>query len=165
MRITTSFASEAPGCGRTKGSQNMKTLFRFTLASLLILLLNASARAQTPSASDMAAPAPAGQAPDQVMKKLSDLVHSGKYTEARQLTLGLLQAYPEDSRLIKIKALLDKSPAPANPATSDPSSAPAANNSSAQPSRGPIPIPLTGMDKVDYSALLELARQAQQTTD
>jgi hypothetical protein len=30
------------------------------------------------------------------MKKLSDLVHAGKYTEAQQLTAALLLAFPDD---------------------------------------------------------------------
>jgi hypothetical protein len=53
-------------------------------------------------------PAPAGQAPDDVMKKLSELVRAGKYTEAQQLTAALLLAFPDDHRLIKAKELLDK---------------------------------------------------------
>jgi hypothetical protein len=124
---------------------------------------------QTSSPSDtQAAPTnitPAGQAPDEVMKKLSDLIRAGKYTEAQQLTTGLLMAYPNDQRLIKAKALLDKALASssesAEPATS---SHPLTNGASHEPINTNSEQ-LTGMDKVDYNALIELARQAQQTTD
>ena len=49
-----------------------------------------------------------GQAPNDVMKKLSELVRAGKYTEAQQLTAALLLAFPNDHRLIKAKTLLDE---------------------------------------------------------
>jgi hypothetical protein len=93
-------------------------------------------------------------------QKITDLVHAGKYSEAQQLTTGLLIAFPNDQRLIKAKALIEKlllsgdtsdqaaigiSPAPLTPTTNA--------------------IPLAGMDKIDYNGLMELARQAQQTTD
>ncbi|MBZ5694456.1 MAG: DUF1566 domain-containing protein [Acidobacteriia bacterium] len=109
---------------------------------------------------------PTGQAPDDVMKKISDLVHAGKYAEAQHLTSGLLAAYPDDQRLIKAKALLDKAlassksadpAASSNPPGSDVVPAPLAANANAEP--------LTGMERVDYDALIELARQAQQNTD
>jgi hypothetical protein len=120
---------------------------------------NANAKAKA------AAPIPSPSlAPDEVMERLSGLVHSGKYAEARQLTTGLLMAYPEDQRLIKVKALLDKAPAsttPASPAQDDNTST--NNSTSVQPTANSTE--LTGMDKVDYSALIELVRQAQQTTD
>ena len=103
---------------------------------------------------------PDGQAPSDIMKKLSDLVHVGKYVEAQQLTSGLLLAYPGDQRLIKGQALIAKLLSPADSASPDlPSNAPA------QPALSANPVSLTGMDKIDYSALLELAHQAQQTTD
>jgi len=111
-------------------------------------------------------PAPAGQAPDEVMKKLTELVHTGKYAEAQQLTGGLLLAYPDDQRLIKAKTLLDKafaSSKPADPAAS--SNLPANNVASVLPTASVNSEQLTGMDKVDYNALVELARQAQQTAD
>lgn len=110
--------------------------------------------------------APAGQAPEEVMKKLSDLVHAGKYAEAQQLTTGLLMAYPNDQRLIKVKALLDK--APASPSSAKPGpkkNQPLDNGASAPVAANSNDETLSGMDKVDYSALLELVRQAQQTTD
>jgi len=110
---------------------------------------------------------PTGQALDDVMKKLSDLVHAGKYTEAQGLTTGLLLAYPGDRRLIKAKALLDQSLASskrADPAASS-NPPPASNVISDQPETNTNSEPLTGMDKVDYNALMELARQAQQTAD
>ncbi len=50
----------------------------------------------------------AGQAPIEVIKKLSDLVHAGNYSEAQQLTTGLLLAYPDDQRLVRARALLQK---------------------------------------------------------
>jgi hypothetical protein len=52
--------------------------------------------------------APAGQAPDEVMAKLSDLYRTGKIAEAQQLAAGLLLAYPDDQKLAKVKSLLDK---------------------------------------------------------
>jgi hypothetical protein len=110
--------------------------------------------------------APAAQAPDDVMKKLSDLVHAGKYAEAQGLTTGLLLAYPDDQRLIKAKALLDKSLAsskPLDPAAS--SNPPVSNVVSDLPAASMRGEPLTGLDKVDYTALIELAREAQQNTD
>lgn len=85
-----------------------------TLGLLLILIALAPLRAQAPDSSPAgtnataASPAPAGQAPDDVMKKLSELVRAGKYTEAQQLTAALLLAFPDDHRLIKAKELLDK---------------------------------------------------------
>ena len=108
----------------------------------------------------------ASQAPDEATRKISELVRAGKYAEAQQLTTGLLVAYPEDQRLIKAKGMLDKilaggeavnapanSRAPASNTTSDPS---VANSNEEQ---------FTGMEKVDYNALIELARQAQQNPD
>lgn len=44
---------------------------------------------------------PAGQAPDDVLKKLSDVVHAGKYAEAQQTITAMLILYPDDQRLIK----------------------------------------------------------------
>ncbi len=93
---------------------------------------------------------PGSQAPDDVLKKLSDLVHAGKYAEAQRSVNALLTLYPGDKRLIKAKALLDKSFASSKPTD------PAASASDTQ---------LAGMDRVDYSALVVLARQAQQTDD
>jgi hypothetical protein len=98
------------------------------------------------------------------MKKLSDLVHAGRYAEAQQLTAGLLLAYPDDQRLIKAKALLDKSLAAAS-AKAIPSADPSASDSVPTPATGTAATQLTGMDKVDYNALIVLARQAQQNTD
>jgi hypothetical protein len=112
-----------------------------------------------------ASPTASGQAPDEVMKKLSDLVHAGKYAEAQQLTAGLLLAYPDDQRLIKAKALLGKSLATAGPATVTPDgNLPVDNVASVPPAASTRGEPLTGLDKVDFNALIELARQAQ-TTD
>jgi hypothetical protein len=93
-----------------------------------------------------------------VTQKLSNLVDAGKYAEAQELTAGLLVAYPDDQRLIKTQALLkqllaSKAAAPLN----------AGVNSADQPATDAGQ--LNGMDKVDYNALIERARQAQQTTD
>jgi hypothetical protein len=100
-----------------------------------------------------------GQASDDVTKKITDLVNAGKYEEAQALTTGLLVAYPDDQRLVKAKALLDKLLAPGGSAniaaTSSQPAQPAANNGEE----------FTGMDKIDYNALIELAREAQQATD
>ncbi len=116
--------------------------------------------------SSAASPTTPGRAPDEVMKKLSDLVHAGKYAEAQHLTSGLLAAYPDDQRLIKAKALLDKSlasPKPSDPVASG--NPPASNVAPAQAATNAKSEQLTGMDKVDYNALIVLARQAQQITD
>ena len=111
-----------------------------------------------------ASPTTPGQAPDEVMKKLSDLVHAGRYAEAQQLTAGLSLAYPDDQRLIKAKVLLDKSLAAAS-AKAIPNADPSASDSVPTPATGTSATQLTGMDKVDYNALIVLARQAQQNTD
>jgi hypothetical protein len=138
----------------------------FILGFVLALIVLPSLDAQTASSVPAANPTPTGQAPDEVMKKLSDLVHAGKYAEAQQLTAGLLLAYPEDQRLAKAKTLLDKSLA--SPKLADPaakSNPPASNLTSVQPEANVNATRFTGMDKVDYNALIVLARQAKQTTD
>jgi len=116
-----------------------------------------------------ASPVSAGQAPDDVMNRLADLVHAGKYAEAQQLAAGLLVAYPGDSRLVKAKALLDKAVAAAAPANMATSSSPPAGNVTAPAAVPPVATAaseqLTGMDKVEYNSLIELGREAQQTTD
>ncbi len=141
------------------------------LALTLVLTRLAPLHAQTKASgpadvkSTAANAAPSDLAPDEVMKKLSDLVHAGKYAEAQQLTTGLLLAFPDDQRLIKAKALLDKSLAAASAnATTRADPAPG-NVASAQPAASATTTQLTGMDKVDYNALIELVRQAQQDTD
>jgi hypothetical protein len=99
-------------------------------------------------------------------KKITDLVHAGKYAEAQRLTTGLLVAYPDDQRLIKAEALLEKLLAPGGSANTAPGGTQPTNDAApAQPATGANAQPLTGMDKVDYSALIVLARQAQQDTD
>lgn len=113
-----------------------------------------------------ASPTPAGQAPDEVLKKLSDLVHAGKNAEAQQTVNALLILYPDDQRLFKAKALIDKLPASAPPANAAPiATAIPTNAPTTQPTAVAASDPLIGMDKVDYNALIELARQAQQNTD
>jgi hypothetical protein len=98
--------------------------------------------------------------------KITDLYHAGKYAEAQQLTTGLLVAYPDDQRLIKAIALLEKMLAPGGSANAAPGGNQPTNNAApAQPAASTNAEQLTGMDKVDYDALIELARQAQQTTD
>lgn len=94
----------------------------------------------------------------QTRTSASNLVDAGKYAEAQELTTGLLVAYPDDQRWIKTQALLkqllaSKAAAPLN----------AGVNSADQPATDAGQ--LTGMDKVDYNALIEQARQAQETTD
>jgi hypothetical protein len=113
-----------------------------------------------PPAADANAAAPTAQAPEDLTNKLSELVHAGKYAEAQQLTTGLLLVYPNDQRLIKAQALLEKLVAPAGSANPT-----QGTNSVAQAGTNTNPGQLTGMDKVDYNALIELARQAQQTAD
>lgn len=114
--------------------------------------------APTASNASLGRPA-AGQASDDVTRKITDLVNAGKYTEAQALTTGLLVAYPNDQRLIKTQALLKQ----LAPTTAEPST-PVISLSS-QPVSGADAGQLTGMEKVDYNALIERARQAQQTTD
>ena len=123
---------------------------------------NAPADTKTTQATSV----PTAQAPNDVTNKITDLVHDGKYAEAQGLTNGLLLAYPNDQRLIRAKALLDKLLAAPGSANATPGSSQPANSiAPAQPARATNAEPLTGMDKVDYNALIELARQAQQTTD
>ena len=138
------------------------------LGLLVALILLSPLRAQTvttePPGTTAATPA---QAPDDMTKKITDLVHAGKYLEAQQLTTGLLVAYPDDQRLIKAKALIEKLLAPpAVPAGAVPvNEQPSNNGSPAHPTVNTGGQELTGMDKVAYNALIELAREAQQTTD
>jgi hypothetical protein len=119
-------------------------------------LANANATIADPSAPS------AAQAPDDMTRKITDLVNAGKYAEAQALTTGLLVAYPDDKRLIKTKSLLEKLLAPetATIATPVPSNIP-----SAQPAGNAPATQLTGMDKVEYDSLIELGREAQQTAD
>jgi Sulfatase-modifying factor enzyme 1 len=147
----------------------MKQLLKsFILGFVLVLISILPLHAQTVSnaPADVSATAanttPANQAPDDVAKKITDLVHAGKYAEAQQLTTGLLSAYPDDQRLIKAKALLDKLLAPTGSANATPGNQPTNNAAPAQPAPAEQ---LSGMDKVDYNALIELARQAQQNAD
>jgi hypothetical protein len=132
-------------------------LLGFVLALIALPRLHAQTAASAPADTKPTAAnaAHTGPAPADVMKKVSDLVHASKYAEARELTTGLLLAYPNDQRLIKAKVLLDKSLADASSAN--------ATSSSSQPAANAEQV--SGMDKVDYNALIELARQAQQTTD
>lgn len=143
---------------------SMSLIFGF----VLVLTVRPSVQAQTAPHTSADAPAadsaPAGQAPAEVLKKLSDLIHAGKYTDAQQLAAGLLLAYPADQRLIKAKTLLDKAVSSSQPADTG-ASANQAASSAASPAPGTNAPLLTGMDKVEYNSLIELARQAQQTTD
>jgi hypothetical protein len=85
----------------------------------------------------------AAQAPDEMTNKITSLVDAGKYAEAQQLTTGLLVAYPDDQRLIKAKALLEKliaAPGTPNAAPGN-EQKPWAANASAET--------LTGEDKLD----------------
>ena len=132
-----------------------------TIGLFLVLGCLASMCAQTASTDPNAASGPqtAGQAPDDMTKKITDLVNAGKYGEAQALTTGLLVAYPNDQRLIKTQALLKQSlTPPAAPSTREVSNS---DQAATDTDAGHI----TGMDKVDYNALLEQARQAQQTSD
>jgi hypothetical protein len=106
------------------------------------------------------APGPEGNAPDEMTKIITDMVHAGKYVEARKLTQSLLIVYPSDRRLIKAKTLIAEMIAsPGSAASASDNSLPeaAAMRSEA--------APLTGMDKVDYDALILLGKNAQQTTE
>lgn len=133
---------------------------------LLVPLVAAALHAQTPStepnseAPATTNPTPSAQAPDEMTAKISDLVHAGKYADAQQLTAGLLVAYPNDQRLIKAQALIEKLLA-ASSKSAPVGGGPAPAAAAAQPEAPP----LTGMDRVDYNALIELARQAQEAKD
>jgi hypothetical protein len=140
-------------------------IFGLLFALIVLTPLHAQTAANTQADATAANTAPARQAPDEVMKKLSGLVHAGKYAEAQGLTTGLLLAYPDDQRLIKAKALLDKSLAAASANTAPGSNPLTSNVTSPQPVANTNSEQLTGMDKVDYSTLVVLARQAQQNTD
>lgn len=141
----------------------MEKLTKLVIFGLFLVLgCLASMCAQNPSTDSNAASstAAAAQAPEDMTKKITDLVNAGKYAEAQALTTGLLVAYPNDQRLIKTQALLKQllTPVAAAPSTQEVSP-------SAQPATDADTEQLTGMDKVDYNALIEQARQAQQTTD
>jgi hypothetical protein len=129
--------------------------------ALMFLPLSAQTAAHAPAAST--ALTPTGQAPAEMTKKITELVHAEKYADAQQLTAGLLIAYPNDQRLIKAKAVIEKMLSTSGQAGVTPSND--LNNQSAQPLASADAAPLTGMDKVQYSSLIELARQAQQGTD
>ena len=140
------------GIHRTKPAfENMKS---FMILSILVLGFLSPLYAQTDAAAGNSAAAPV-QAPDDMTRKITDLVNAGKYAEAQQLTTGLLVAYPDDQRLIKAKALIEKLLTPGSSANAESESQPAANNGEE----------FNGMDKIDYNALIELAREAQQATD
>ncbi|MGC2416957.1 MAG: hypothetical protein WA434_04370 [Candidatus Acidiferrales bacterium] len=140
------------------GKRSTSFIFGFALVLMVRPPVQAQTAPQAPANEAAANPAPAGQAPAEVLKKLSDLIHSGKYADAQQLAAGLLLAYPDDHRLVTAKALLDK--AVASPETADTGASANQPASSVAP-----PASLTGMEKVEYNSLIELAREAQQTTD
>jgi hypothetical protein len=126
--------------------------------ALSCIALQAQTPATTPVGSNAAVtPSPAGQAPDEATKKITDLFHAGKYLEAEKLTEGLLIAYPEDQRLIKAKALIASALEQGGASGAAPSSSRPAAHSDVEP--------LTGMDRVEYNSLVELAKQAQQDSD
>jgi hypothetical protein len=82
------------------------------------------------------------------------------------LTTGLLVAYPNDQRLIKAKALIEKLLAPAGSTSATPTSNQPINTvAPAQAALATSTESLTGMERIDYKALVERARQAQQTAD
>lgn len=135
----------------------MRTWWRLFLLTGIVLVLSCAQMAHTQDAQ----PHPsASLAPDDVTRKITDLVDAGKYAEAQQLTAGLLVAYPNDERLVKARALIEKlrtgTPSASTTPEPDPLSAKAVQ---------PEAVPLTGMDRVNYNALIELMKQAQQTTD
>src|ERR1035437_2994958 len=123
----------------------------------------ASTTASTNNSAPVTPATSTAQAPDEATRKISDLVHTGKYDEAQKLTEGLLIAYPNDQRLIKAKELIDRLRSAAGPANAPSSNNhPASNAAPVQAATNTNADQLTGMDKVDYNALIELARQAQQ---
>jgi len=130
------------------------------LSALSHLHAQAPAAAPVQSAATAPAQAASGQAPDTATAKITELVHAGKYVDAQKLTEGLLLAYPDDQRLIKAEALIERLLAPTGSTGPTPAASP-----SAQPAADANAAQLTGMDKVDYDALIVLGRQAQQNTD
>lgn len=135
-------------------------LLSLGLACAMALSLLHAQTAPTGSSAAQATSVPPAQAPDEMTKKITDLVHAGKYADAQQLTNGLLIAYPDDQRLIKARALIEKMLASGGSTGTAP-----AKSEPAQPAAIANVEQLTGMDKVDYNALIALAHQAQQTTD
>ena len=144
--------------GRRRRTFILGLLFGLTCLSL------PQAQTGNNGASDSNAPAASptstGQAPDDMTAKITQLVHAGKYTEAQQLTTGLLVVYPHDERLIKTKALIEKLLAPGSS-----TSAVSDNTKPPQPLANTSTELLAGMERVDYNALIVLAHQAQQTSD
>jgi len=140
----------------------------FLLALICLPTLHAQRALKAPTNTNPAAtdPAPAGQAPDAATNKITELVHDGKYAEAQQLTTGLLLAYPDDQRLIRAKALLEKLLARGGSADATSGDNQPTNRAApAQPSANANAEQLSGRDRLDYDALIELVRQAQQTVD
>ncbi len=82
----------------------------FCAVFLSVLFFPPLSQAQTPSpaTTQKLSQSQPGLAPDDVISRLSGLVHAEKYAEAKQLIPGLLKAYPDDQRLVKANALLDK---------------------------------------------------------
>lgn len=131
----------------------------FFLELLLVWFCLAPVHAQTATDAPVRnSTSVAAQAPEEMTKKITDLVDAGKYAEAQQLATGLLVAYPDDQRLIKTKALLEK--LLATPSTPKATSENQQGQWAANPSTD-----LAGEDKLDYNALIELARQSQQSSD
>jgi hypothetical protein len=139
------------------GSLSKSFAFGFVLALICLPPLHAQTATTAPAdtKAPAASPSSSAQAPDDMTKKITELVHDGKYPEAQQLTTGLLAAYPNDQRLLKAKALIETLLASASQAAPG----------SSQPAPIATAVQLTGMDKIDYNALIELARAAQQNTD
>lgn len=139
-----------------------KALVSGLLVVLTCVLLHAQPSQTAPGAPSAKETdsSPKGLAPDEMTRKITELVHAGKYTEAQQLTAGLLIAYPDDQRLIKAKSLIEKLLS-----TGDTSGHDANVLSAPAPATGANAISLTGMDKIDCNGLIELARQAQQAID
>ena len=107
----------------------------------------ATEQSETPATSVPGTPQNAELAPDDVTRKISELVHAGKYAEAQQLTIGLLAVYPGDQRLVKTNELLGKLIAKASSPKPD-----IMQSSDRQPPQ------LSGMDRVEFNSLIELAR-------
>ena len=138
-------------------------LLGFVIALICLLPLHAQTATKDSDNANTAAVAPstsaATQAPEEMTRKITDLVNAGKYSEAQQLTTGLLVAYPDDQRLNKAKALIENLLEPGSSANAAPENThpaqPAVNNGEE----------FAGMDQIDYTALIELARGAQQSAD
>lgn len=133
------------------------------LACLLAAALPVLGYSQTPAPDQPAAavnPGPGRPFPAEALKELQTLVHEGNYEQAQLLTANLLALYPNDQRLLQAKALLEKAIAKDNQLKTSARSRPSGPGTAADAPPAPVEP-----DQAEYDRLLELTRQAKQTTD